>query len=90
MPKTNKTLTDADIQTVRTSRRRFLGVAAAGGLSVLIPTQAQAADGDTGAWIDAGTNCPRGPGGTYTNETDSDNGTHSDSSGYGRGRPNRC
>ncbi len=89
MAKTDKTLTDGDIAVTRRARRRFLGLAAAGGAVALIPAQAQAADGDTGSWTD-GAACPRGPGGTRTGYTDSDNGAVSDSSGYGRGRPNRC
>ncbi len=89
MPKTPKTLVDDDIETVQPARRRFLGMAAAGGAVALFPGQAQAADGDTGAWSDGAT-CPRGSGGTRTGYTDSDNGAISDRSGFGRGRPNRC
>jgi hypothetical protein len=87
--KTDKTLVDSDIQVGRSGRRRFLGLAAAGGTVALLPGQAQAADGDTGSWND-GNACPRGPGGTRTGYTDSDNGSISDASGYGRGRPNTC
>lgn len=87
--KTRKTLTEDDIEIARSGRRRFLGLAAAGGTMALIPGQAQAADGDTGAWTD-GAGCPRRTGGARTGYTDSDNGAISDRSGYGRGRPNRC
>ena len=87
--KTAKTLTEAEIQIGRSGRRRFLGLAAAGGAVAMLPGQAQAADGDTGAWTDGAT-CPRGTGGTRTGYTDSDNGAISDRSGYGRGRPNNC
>lgn len=87
--KSDKTLTDSDIQVGRSGRRRFLGLAAAGGTVAILPGQAQAADGDTGSWSD-GNACPRGPGGTRTGYTDSDNGSISDRSGYGRGRPNNC
>jgi len=84
-----KTLAETDIQIRRCDRRRFLGLAAAGGTLAALPGRAQAADGDTGAWTD-GTNCPRGTGRARTGATDSDNGTISDRAGYGRGRPNRC
>lgn len=87
--KADTTLSDSDIHVSRSGRRRFLGLAAAGGTIALIPGRAQAADGDTGAWMD-GANCPRGTGGTRTGYTDSDNGTISDRASYGRGRPNRC
>jgi len=89
MPKPCKTLTDADIETLRPPRRYFLGMAAVGAAVVALPAQAQAADGDNGSWSD-GAACPRGPGGTRTGATDSDNGRISDRSGYGRGRPNNC
>lgn len=88
MPK-RKTLAETDIQIGRCGRRRFLGLAAAGGTLAAIPGRAQAADGDTGAWTD-GANCPRGTAETHTGATDSDNGTIADRAGYGRGRPNRC
>lgn len=84
-----KTLKDSDIETLRPPRRYFLGMAAIGSAAVLLPNQAQAADGDSGSWSD-GNACPRGPGGTRTGATDSDNGRISDRSGYGRGRPNNC
>ena len=84
-----KTLKDTDIETLRPPRRYFLGMAAIGSAAVLLPTSAQAADGDSGSWSD-GNACPRGPGGTRTGATDSDNGRISDASGYGRGRPNNC
>ena len=87
--KPTKTLSDADIQIGRSGRRRFLGLAAAGGTVTMLPGQAQAADGDTGSWTD-GNACPRGTGGVRTGYTDSDNGSISDRSGYGRGRPNNC
>ena len=87
--KTSKTLIDSDIQVGRSERRRFLGLAAAGGTVALLPGQAQAADGDTGSWND-GNACPRGTGGVHTEYTDSDNGAISDRSGFGRGRPNNC
>lgn len=88
-PKMTRTLSEDDIRIGRSGRRRFLGLAAAGGAMAVMPGQAQAADGDTGSWTD-GTNCPRGPGGTRTGYTDSDNGSISDRGGYGRGRPNTC
>ncbi|WP_071674403.1 hypothetical protein [Nioella nitratireducens] len=88
MSGTNKTLTEDDIVS-RPARRWVLGLAVAGGAMALMPTRAQAADGDTGSWTD-GTACPRGPGGTWTGATDSDNGAISDRSGYGRGQPNSC
>jgi hypothetical protein len=89
MPKPPKTLHDSEIETLRPPRRIFLGMAAIGGATVILPAQAQAADGDNGSWSD-GAACPRGPGGTRTGATDSDNGSISDRSGFGRGRPNRC
>lgn len=89
MPKPVRTLRDSDIETLRPPRRYFLGMAAIGAAAAAIPAQAQAADGDTGSWSD-GNSCPRGPGGTRTGATDSDNGRISDRSGYGRGRPNNC
>ncbi|WP_166415948.1 twin-arginine translocation signal domain-containing protein [Cochlodiniinecator piscidefendens] len=80
-----KTLTDADISVSRPERRAFLGLAAVGA-AALVPTAAQAADADNGAWVDAGS-CPRGYGGVYTGYTDADSGNQADQGGYGRGAP---
>ncbi len=89
MSDAKKTLTDDEMTTTRPKRRHFLGLAAGGAATALMTGQAQAADGDSGSWSD-GANCPRGAGGVRTGSTDSDNGSISDRSGYGRGRPNNC
>ena len=85
----HKTLSDSEITTSRPARRAFLGLMAASGAAVVAPSAAQAADIDNGTWTD-GNACPRGTGGVRTGYTDSDNGSISDRSGYGRGRPNNC
>lgn len=86
--KPSQTLNEADIAVSRPKgRRTVLGLMAAGA-TLGIPTAAQAADGDNGAWRD-GASCPRGPGGGSTGLTDADTGSISDASGRGRGAP-RC
>ncbi len=88
--KKQKTLIDAEIATDRTkSRRRFMGLMAAGGAAgavATIPTAAVAADADNGAWTDSAS-CPRGSGGVSTGATDADTGAISDAAGQGRGAP---
>ncbi|MEJ6391115.1 hypothetical protein [Gymnodinialimonas ulvae] len=88
--KKQKTLTDADISTVRPKGRRgFLGLMAAGGAAgavAIIPTAAAASDADNGVWEDAAS-CPRGSGGTATGATDADTGAITDAAGQGRGAP---
>ena len=88
--KKQKTLHDADISTARPkSRRRFLGLMAAGGAAgavATIPTAAVAADADNGTWTDTAS-CPRGNGGVSTGATDADSGAITDVAGAGRGAP---
>ncbi|MFO7920763.1 MAG: hypothetical protein R6U99_08110 [Nioella sp.] len=81
-----KTLTDAEITARRPARRAFLGLVAASGAALAVPSSAQAADVDTGNWTDAGS-CPRGNPGGYTGYTDHDNGRITDRGGHGRGQP---
>lgn len=85
-----RTLSDGEITTRRRhGRRAFLGLAFGGGaLTLAQAASAQVADADAGAMTDPAA-CPRGPGGSYTGVTDSDDGQTADLGGYGRG-PIRC
>ncbi|MEQ9814097.1 MAG: hypothetical protein RLO50_15065 [Azospirillaceae bacterium] len=91
--KDRPTLANEDITTRRSTRRGILRgalAAAAGGVALAVTGEQQpalaAADVDSGSWRDRG-DCPRGYGGVWTGINDSDTGTITDRSGYGRGAP---
>jgi hypothetical protein len=90
--KSKKTLTDAEITTVRnTGRRAFLGAMGVAGVSAaLVPVDASAqpiTDADSEESRDQ-SGCGRGPGGVATGVSDEDNGNITDSFENGRGQPN--